>query len=80
MQSFRAFFDLAEGVAARIDDILGARSGAMLLRCTTSGTARDTGGAFEMPLLLLTAWDADGRLTRVEQFDSERDSARALRS
>src|SRR5207247_431591 len=38
------------------------------------GTDRVSGGAFERAYLLLLAFGADGRLTRTESFDADRDA------
>src|SRR5439155_17179350 len=50
------------------------RSDALLVRWTTSGTLRVSGGAFERNPLMLWVFGADGLLTRWEQFEPEREA------
>ncbi len=74
LRASRALLDLSDDLVHRIDDILGARTDALLLRTTNTGTLRASGGSFEMPNLLLFLLGPDGRATRLEQFDSEGDA------
>ncbi len=66
--------DLTEGFATRADDILGLRSGALLVRWTTTGIVRVSGGAFERNTLMLWVFGADGLISRWEQLDAEREA------
>jgi tetratricopeptide (TPR) repeat protein/ketosteroid isomerase-like protein len=66
--------ETARDVVDRVDEVLDARADALLLRITNSGIDRTTSGAFERPLLRLGVFGADGRLTRVEQFDVDREA------
>src|SRR5262249_2320316 len=61
LQAIRALLQLSEDFTARLDDILDLRSDALLVRWTTSGTLRSSGGAFERNLLMLWVFGADGR-------------------
>jgi ketosteroid isomerase-like protein len=73
LENLRSFFAVADNYAARVDDILRLELGAVLSRGRTCGTDRVGGGAFERPLLSIQIFGADGRLTRIEVFDAERD-------
>src|SRR5206468_11633692 len=73
LRAMRALAELTDDWAARIDDVLGLRSDALLVRRTDSGTLRTGGGAYERQLLVLWVFGTDGLLTRWEQFDAERD-------
>jgi ketosteroid isomerase-like protein len=74
LEAIRALLQLSDDFATRIDDVLALRSDALLVRRTTSGTLRVSGGAFERNLLMLWVFGADGLLTRWEQFDTEREA------
>src|SRR5207244_2099120 len=69
----RALLDTTDDLAQQIDDILGLRSDALLVRRTTAGTHRAGGGAFEIQLIQLWVFGADGLLTREERFDADHD-------
>jgi hypothetical protein len=73
MQGARAFAELSEDWAARVDDILALRHGAFLVARRDFGTWRAGGGAFERQLLMIFVFGADGLLTRYEQLDADRD-------
>jgi hypothetical protein len=64
-----SLLDLTEGVATHVDDIVALRPDAHLLRWTTSGIQRSSGGVFERPYLLLSIFGSDGLVARFEQFD-----------
>src|SRR5262249_38419029 len=68
-----SLLDLSEGVATPAADILALRPDALLLRWTTSGIQRSSGGAFERPHLLLSIFGPDGLVARFEQFDVDRE-------
>ncbi len=70
----RTLPQLSTDLANRIDDVLGLRSEALLVRWTNSGTDRASGGAFERSLCVLWVFGADGLVTRWEQFDADRDA------
>jgi len=79
-RGFEAFLRANEALRAlssdfrlRIDDALDLRSNLSLVRVTTSGTDRASGGAFERAFLLLLAFGSDGLVSRWEQFDVDRD-------
>jgi hypothetical protein len=73
LRGMRAFFELTEDFATRLDDILSLRSDALLVRWTHSGTDRASGGAFERRLCHLWVFGVDGLIARWEQFDAERE-------
>jgi len=79
LRGLRTLFEVAEDLAPRVDDILSLRSDAFLVRWTTSGTVRVSGGAFEWDLLVLWVFGADGLLTRWEQFEVEDDASALAR-
>src|SRR5262249_13316503 len=74
LQNLRAWPEVAESVTLRIDDVLAVRPDTFLGRWTNFGTARVGGGTFERPYLKLVRFGADGRLTRNEVFDVDRDA------
>src|SRR5262249_49705971 len=65
-------FDVADDVVTRLDDVLGLRSELALVRRTTSGTERASGGPFERQLLQLWVFGTDGGIEREEHFDVNR--------
>ncbi|MEO8602346.1 MAG: nuclear transport factor 2 family protein [bacterium] len=69
----RALFDL-EHFSVRADDVLASGADAILLRTTTLGTSRASGGDFERPMLQLWEFDAVGLIARITWFDPERDA------
>jgi len=73
LRGFASLLELASNVTTRVDDVLCLEPGAMLLRWSTSGIDRRTGGAFESSFLLLWIFGADGRIAHDETFDAERE-------
>ncbi len=71
--------EIAEHLAYPADDVLDLRSDAILLHRTLSGVIRASGGRFEWEFLQLWTFGADGRATRVEFFDSDRQDAALAR-
>jgi ketosteroid isomerase-like protein len=69
-----SLLETASDMTQRFDDVLALRPDAWLLRNTNFGTDRSTGGAYERPYLLLMVTGADGLVTRIEQFDVDRDA------
>ncbi|HXJ34498.1 MAG TPA: nuclear transport factor 2 family protein [Candidatus Eisenbacteria bacterium] len=69
----RSLLDVSSDTALRIDDVLGIRPDAVLVRYTNFGTDRASGGAYERQYLAIWTFDADGLLGRWEQFDPDRD-------
>jgi ketosteroid isomerase-like protein len=78
-RSFPTLRGLADDVAVRVDDVLALDRDAFLLRSTTTGTEREGGGRFERPMLQLRCFGADGRMTRSEWFEPDRDAAALAR-
>ncbi len=78
-QGLRAFIELLENLSTRIDDVLGARPDALLVRAVNSGTLKVSGGEFERHLCQLLTFDAQGQITRWEQFDPEHADAALAR-
>ena len=74
LRSIGTLLETANDAATRVDDVLAARPDALLMRWTTSGTDRVSGGPFEWQFLRLCVFGADGLLTRAEQFDVDRDA------
>jgi class 3 adenylate cyclase/tetratricopeptide (TPR) repeat protein len=72
--ALRSLLELAADVSNRIDDVLGLRSGAVLVRLTNFGTDRTSGGAYERPFLMIWVFGSDGLATRCEQFDVDREA------
>jgi hypothetical protein len=73
LRAIAATNDLEENRTTRIDDILELRSDALLVRRTSFGTGRASGGAFERQFLQLVVFGSGGLLTRIEYFDADRD-------
>ena len=73
LRAFRSLFEVADAVTVRVDDVLGLRRDALLVRWTTAGTDRATGGPYEKQFLLLLVFGTDGLVTRSEQFDADRE-------
>src|SRR5262249_21963652 len=65
--------DLTDGMANRIDDVLGLRSDGVVFRIMNVGTERSGGGAFERPIVLLAVLGADGLVSHWEFFAPDRD-------
>jgi len=70
----RAVEELVADRSARIDDVLAAQSGALLVRSIHTGTDRNSGGRFERPMLQIAAFDRDGRIAVFEWFDLDREA------
>ncbi len=74
LRHYRQQLELAPDFSARSDDVLALAPDAVLLRMTFYGTARDSGGAFENPLLQLWTFGADGRVLHTESFEIGQES------
>ena len=70
----RALVQQTEDWAFRVDDVLGLRSDALLVRWTTSGTLRSSGGGFERLGHMLWTFGADGLATHWELFNPDREA------
>jgi class 3 adenylate cyclase len=66
--------EVGDNVILRVDGVLGLRPDALLLRLTTSGTDRASGGAFEREFISMLGFEADGLLARLEHFDTDRET------
>jgi hypothetical protein len=66
--------EVADGVANSIDDVLGLRAEALLLRWTNFATDRVGGGAYERQFLLLGVYGSDGLQTHLGLFDPDHDA------
>src|SRR6185369_733874 len=60
VRAIRTLVELSDDWAMRIDDVLDLRANAFLVRWTTSGTIRVSGGAFERVGLMLWVLGPDG--------------------
>ncbi|HEV7732044.1 MAG TPA: nuclear transport factor 2 family protein [Candidatus Binatia bacterium] len=67
----RALHDLAGDLVTRVDDVLALCADALLVRWSTSGTDRPGGGPYERRDLWLGVFGADGRVARLELFESD---------
>jgi hypothetical protein len=61
--------ELAPDFALRDEAVLATSPRAFLVRRTYFGTSRDTGGAFENPLLVLFTFDSDGLYIHTEVWE-----------
>jgi class 3 adenylate cyclase len=73
LRGIGALFQLLEGIATRVDEVLDLRDDAIVLRWTNHGTDR-AGGAFERNLCHLWIFGVDGLLARWEQSDGDHDA------
>jgi hypothetical protein len=69
LRSVGSLLETGENVTTHVDDVLGLRADALLVRWTTSGRDRSDGGPFEWQFLRLCVFGEDGLLARAEQFD-----------
>ena len=74
LASFRSLMEVSADIAIRIDDVLGLGTEALLVRWTTFGTDRTSGGAYERPFVMLFGFGRDGLIARQELFDAGRDA------
>jgi hypothetical protein len=74
VQAVRAMVELTEGLDWRIDDVFALRADALLVRNIRSGIQRAGGGAFEIALRELWLFGANGRITRFERFEADREA------
>jgi hypothetical protein len=74
VRGMRAFLELTEDLGLRVDDVLGLRADALVVRATHFGVARSSGGAFERILCGLFRFADDGTLARLEEFDAGREA------
>src|SRR5262249_41755968 len=72
LRTIGSLVEAADEAATCVEDILALRPDAFLVRWTTSGRDRLSGGAFEWQFLRLCVFGADGLLIRAEQFDLDR--------
>lgn len=72
--TMQALVELSSDVTYSQEDILGLRPDGLLVACTNRGRDRVGGGLFERSFLLLAVFGAEGRITRLEQFDLHHDA------
>jgi hypothetical protein len=63
-----------ENISRRIDDVVESSPDALLVRATTGGTDRASGGAYEWEVLNLVVFGPDGLITHTEWFDADREA------
>jgi hypothetical protein len=73
-RAFRGWFELADGIQIRADEVLALESDALLIRRTFLGSDRASGGGFERLALHLMRFDAAGRIARIELFETDREA------
>ena len=74
LQGLRTGLSLVIDPIYRVDDLLGLRSDAALLRSTASGTDRASGGAYENHYFQVWTFGADGLATRIEWFNRDNEA------
>ena len=79
MQAVRARREVGPFVGLRFDDVLAGRPDALLARLTYFGNDLTGGGSYETQWTTLWAFDTDGRLCRVELFDSSHEDEALVR-
>jgi class 3 adenylate cyclase len=73
LRGLRAFVDLTDDATIRVDDVLGLRPDALLIRQTNFGTARASGGPYERQHLSLWGFGVNGLISRLEWFVPDRE-------
>jgi hypothetical protein len=73
LELMRALQAVADDVDMRTLDVLALEPSAVLVQRMHAGTERVGGGVYERPFLVIFAADDDGRLTRAEWFDADRE-------
>ncbi|MFI5315625.1 MAG: nuclear transport factor 2 family protein [Myxococcota bacterium] len=74
LQHFRSLLELAGDIEMREYDVLAVEPAASLVRRTHRGIDRASGGSYERRFITLKACGSDGRLTRLEWFDADREA------
>ncbi len=74
LDHLRALHEVADDVDFRWREVLALAPDAVLVRALHRGTEHVGGGAYERPFLSLMVVGADGRFTRIEWFDADRDA------
>src|SRR5262249_15396476 len=75
----RSLSQTVRDTALRVDDILAVQPSALAVRMTNSGTLVDGAGTFERQFLGVYSLGSDGRVTRVEPFDADDETAALAR-
>ena len=71
LRLLRVLWETASESATRIDDVIGLRSDALLVRRTDSGSDRASGGRFDRCAVQLLVFSVEGLVTKVELFDPD---------
>ena len=74
LEHLRALREVAADVVISARDVLALGPKALLTQRLHSGTERVGGGSYERPFLVLFITQADGRLSRAEWFDTDREA------
>ncbi|HJQ85156.1 MAG TPA: nuclear transport factor 2 family protein [Candidatus Binatia bacterium] len=69
--AWRSLFDVSSRIGIRVDDVLALRDDGLVMGGTQFGTARDGGGVYDRPSILLALFGTDGRVTRLEFFTAD---------
>src|SRR5262249_35420201 len=72
-QQLRSVLEVADNVVLHDDAVVCLGPDALLTRRTHSGTVRGSGGHYERVFLWLRVFGPDGRISRVEFFDADRE-------
>jgi class 3 adenylate cyclase len=70
-RKLRLQLELAPDFTGRFDDLIALDDDAAVASVTFFGTARDTGGPFEIRTCAVYRFGADGRMTEMEVFEAE---------
>jgi class 3 adenylate cyclase/ketosteroid isomerase-like protein/tetratricopeptide (TPR) repeat protein len=73
LRHYREQLDLAPDFSARSEAVLALGPAAMLLRMTFFGTGRESGGAFENPILQLWTFGTNGLACHNETFEADQE-------
>ncbi|HEY2388778.1 MAG TPA: nuclear transport factor 2 family protein [Candidatus Binatia bacterium] len=68
-----SFRELVDGLRYRVDDVLALDANGFVRKTTASGVWREGGGPFERTVCTFTIFGPDGRVTRHESFDPDRE-------
>ena len=69
-----SFKDVADRIRIRVDDVLALDPNGLVRETTTTGVWREGGGPFERTVRTLSVFGPDGRVTRHETFEPDREA------
>ncbi len=70
----QSFHEVADGIRFHVDDVLALDPNGFVRKTTATGVWRDGGGPFERTVCTFTIFGPDGRVTRHETFEPDREA------